>query len=319
MARKPEIEYSSPLPIYKTIEFDKDIQIRFLEDKADFILYSTTKYSDPYGADLLLKIKAAEAVPPDTTELAVIQGLTNIVEQKHDVCRLKFQGLKNFVKDAWPGDEAKLNEFGESKYEQARNEHWFMVPFMKNAFDRATQYQTELTTVGFAPAKTAELETVRNELDAANQEQNTAIGNRKTKTKLRRELNNAAYDAVRDLCDDGKIIYATDYAKYQRYLIPGLDTGSVVSGPVAKNTTENIWRRTMQPTDQLKIESLTGGLLKFCLSPDDETACDLVGVEVPAVSEMTITVSELGDTANRYFNVTNKDLDNDGEYKVTVL
>lgn len=319
MPRKIEEEYHSPLPIYKTIEWEKDVHQNFIEDKADFIAFNTTKYSDPYGDNLLDKIDEAEAVPPDTTEVAIIQGLTNIVEAKHDVCRLKYQNLKNYVKDAWPGDTAKLAEFGEQNYEKARKEQWYMVPFLTNAITRATHYAAELTAVNYTPAMTLALTAAKDELDTANQNQNSAIGDRKTKTKLRRELNNVAYDAVRDLCDDAKTIYATDYAKFPRYLIPGLDVGSVVSGEVEAGATENIWRRTMLPTDRLRIENSGAALLKFCLAVDDETACDGDGKEIPAGGSEEIEVSQLGNTENRYFNVTNKDLVNEGKYTVTVL
>jgi hypothetical protein len=63
----------------------------------------------------------------------------------------------------------------------------------------------------------------------------------------------------------------------------------------------------------------------FCLrgalsqAVDDETACDGDGREIPAGGSEEIEVSQLGNTENRYFNVTNKDLVNEGKYTVTVL
>jgi hypothetical protein len=61
-----------------------------------------------------------------------------------------------------------------------------MVPFLTNAITRATHYAAELTAVNYTPAMTLALTVAKDELDTANQNQNSAIGDRKTKTKLRR-------------------------------------------------------------------------------------------------------------------------------------
>lgn len=318
MARREETLYDSPLPIDNTIEWTKDIHTLFTEDKADFIAFSTTKFSDPYGDNLLAKITTAEDVPSDEQEIEIQKTLTQTLEQKMDVGRIAVQKFFNFVEDAFPNNNAKLDEAGKSRYVPARQVPERMITLLGSAKDFADANQAALTAKGYSATMALELSTSKTEINDAMKAQNKAQDLRRTKTQARRTTINDAYNSTRDLCEDAKIIYVKNFAKYNQYLIPGIDTGSVVSDDVPKGTTVNIWHRTLLPTDQFKIESLTGGLLKFCLSPDDTTACS-VGVEVPAGSEVIISASQLGDVANKFLNVTNSDLSNDGKYRVTVL
>jgi len=318
MSRREEILLDSPLPIDDTIEWTKDIHTLFMEDKADFIAFSSTKFSDPYGDNLLAKITSAENVPSDEQEVEIQKTLTQTLEQKTDTGRIAVQKFFNFVEDAFPNNSAKLDEAGKARYENSRQVPERMITLLGSAKDFADANQAALTTVGYTTTMATEMSTSKTEINTALKAQNLAQDKRRNKTQIRRNTINDAYNSTRDLCEDAKIIYVNNFAKYNQYLIPGIDTGSVVSGDVPAGTTVNIWNRTLQPTDQFKLESLTGGLLKFCLSPDDSTACSAVGVEVPAGGEVTVSASQLGDVANKHLNVTNNSAQ-DGSWKVTVM
>lgn len=126
------------------------------------------------------------------------------------------------------------------------------------------------------------------------------------------------YDSTRDLCEDAKIIYVNDYAKYNLFLIPGVDKGSSASGGGDMGGTANTIVKQFQPTAELKLESKGSTDLIFCFAPDAVTAC-AEGVTVPAGESVTVQAIELGDTANEYLNVTNLSPDQAGSWKVSIL
>lgn len=318
MARREEELYHSPIPIPVTIEWMKDIHTSFTTDILDFQGFSP-KYADPYSADLLVKITDAENIVPDSQELDVITGLTAAVESAMETGRIELQKFFNFVVDAFPKNSAKLNEAGKNDYEEARKSQPKMLLLLDAAKDFADTYTVELDGKGYTATMATALSDAKDALDSANKEQNKAIRRRPIKTQDRRRIVNDAYDAVRDLCDDAKIIYVNDYAKYNLYLIPGVDTGSSTSGPVDAGATAHVMKKSFQPTDELKLESTGDTQLKFCVAPDEVTACT-GGVTVNASESVTVTVSELGDPlTNEFLNVTNLDTENAGSWKVTIV
>lgn len=318
MTRREEELYHSPIPIPDTIEWMKDVHISYTDDKTDFQTFSP-KYADPYGDNLLVKITASENIIPDSQELDVITGLTAAVEAAMEKGRIELQKLFNFVVDAFLKDPAKLNEAGKNDYEEARKSQPKMLLLLDAAKDFADTYAVELDGKGYTAAMAAGLSDAEDALNNANKEQNKAIRKRPVKTQYRRKTVNEAYDAIRDLCDDAKIIYVNDYAKFKLYLIPGIDTGSSMKGPIGEGATAHIMRRSFQPTDELKLESTGDTQLMFCLAPDEVTACS-GGVTVNAGESVTVTVKELGDpTKSEFLNVTNLDEGQAGSWKVTIV
>lgn len=131
------------------------------------------------------------------------------------------------------------------------------------------------------------------------------------------KTDNAAYDATRDLCEDAKIIYATDFAMYNKYLLPGIDTGSYIRGFVGKGETKNILNRAFTETSKLLIKNLRTNTLFFGLSPDEVSPVDTLTLVVG--EEREVFVTELGDIGYHHNNVTNKDTLAKGEYSIKIL
>ena len=315
-SRREEEHYHSSIDVPNTIQFCKDIHTTFTENKLDFTAFSD-KFIDPYGDNLLLKITTAESTPSDELEVDVIEGLTATVESVMDTGRIELQKLFNFVVDAFPKDSAKLHEVGKDNYEHARQVPARLILALGDAKDFADTYAVQLAGVGYSAAMATALGDTKTALNAAVNEQNKAQRKRPSKTQDRRTLINDMYDSVRDLCDDAKIIYVHDFAKYNLFLIPGVDKGSSVSGDVDAGGTANTMVKEFQPTDTLKVESTGSTDLMFCTAPDAVTAC-ATGVTVPAGESVTVQASELGSTANQYLNVTNLDAGQAGSWKVTL-
>lgn len=77
------------------------------------------------------------------------------------------------------------------------------------------------------------------------------------------------------------------------------------NGNVAGDTTVNIVEKTFEPATQLKLKNKGTTPLKFCLASANNEACG-GGVIIPPNSEQTHPASDLGDTANKFLNVSNQ-------------
>ena len=208
--RREEVGYHSSLPIEPTNEWMRDTFNEFKTDKADFIAFSP-KYDLTYETDLGVKIQAAKDVVPDSVHVDVISGLTLDLEAKLDVCRIEEQKLFRFVADIFPNNPAKLNQAGKNDYEVARNFPEKMLTLLKISKEFADDNAAALTAKGYTVAMAGNLLTSRTNLENALIAQNKAQKERTVNTELRRTTVNTAYDAVRDLCEDAKIIYVHDY------------------------------------------------------------------------------------------------------------
>lgn len=314
--RREQIDYHSSLPVELTNEWMRDISNEFILDKADFVAFST-KYADPYETNLIAKINDAKNVVPDSVHVDILSGLTKNLESEMDLCRIEEQKLFRFVSDVFPNNPAKQNQAGKNDYEVARKFPEKMLTLMTISKSFADENAVELTAKGYSVAMAANLVTKRTDLENALVAQNKAQKARVVDTENRRKTCNIAYDAVRDLCEDAKIIYVHDFAMYNKYLLPGVDTGSVITMSVLGGETKNILHRAFGDSEKLLIKNLEIAELTFGLSPDEFSPVDRI--VVIANSEKEVPASELGDLGYHYLNVTNKDSVNKGKFSIKIL
>lgn len=78
-----------------------------------------------------------------------------------------------------------------------------------------------------------------------------------------------------------------------------------IAGDVAGSAVKNIIKRNFQPGTQLLLKNKGNTPLKFCLSATEDGVCG-GGMLIPPNSEEVHPVSDLGDTANTFLNVTNQ-------------
>lgn len=315
-ARREEVGYHSSLPIEGTNGWLRDTYNEFKTDKADFIVFSP-KYADPYETDLGLKIQKAKDVVPDSVHVNIISGLTAELEAKLDVCRIEEQKFFRFVVDIFPNNPAKIHQAGKDDYEVARNFPEKMLTLLKISKEFADDNAAALTAKGYTPAMAGTLLTARTNLETALIAQNKAQKERKVNTELRRTTVNEAYDAVRDLCEDAKIIYVHDFAMYNKYLLPGVDTGSVVVSTVLPAKSKTVLHRLFTLESKLLIKNLEEAELFFGLAAEEDAPVDRI--LFAANSEKEVLVSELGDLGYSFLNVTNKDSAKSGKFSVKIL
>lgn len=246
----------------------------FLEDKADFIIFDGD-FADPFGADWLTAISAAEGIPQDEVLDDQLTQLTAAVEAEMKICRDKFQDSKYFIEKAFPDNIPVWNEFGYNNYDSVRRVQTKLLLFMKNFHAVAEKHKVILIAAGYAQAKIDEIETVRAGLDAANLEQELFIGNLPVITQSRHSKNNSVWEIMVRVCTAGKRIFKDNFGKYQRYLLPpgeenpealsilGLITDSVTNLPLEGALVE------LQPVD-LEDTTAANGRYSFGGLPDGD-------------------------------------------------
>jgi hypothetical protein len=199
----------------------------FLEDKDDFVDFDAD-FDDPFAADFLEDIDAAENTDDDETVIDQQTQLTNVADEM-ELSRNKYQDSKPFIIKAFVDTETQ-NEFGFNDYKKAQDSHTFFTDFMLKFHRIATKYKIELIAKNYSQLKIDEILTRHDALRDANVAQDLFIKTRPQKTKDRIVKMNKAWSGEQLICAAGKRIYKDDYAKYQRYLLPpGEETPEALS------------------------------------------------------------------------------------------
>jgi len=316
MVRRYLIEFLSHLPIEATNEWMRIVLEEFLVDVAHFTAFSP-KYAAPYATNLEAIINAAKLVVPDSTNVDIISGLTAELEAKMDGGRIELQKFFNFVVDVFPHDSAKLNQAGKNDYLGARQNYEKMITLLYTAKTFADDNAAAFTAKGYTVLMAAKLETSKDNIQIALNAQNKAQKERPVLTEERRKTANDAYTAVRDLCEDAKIIFVHDYAMFNKYLLPGIDSGTALPGTIGAAKTINILHRAFAADKKLLLKNTGPTDLYFGLSPDEVSPVN--NVIVLAGEEKEVLATELGDIGYHYLNITNKDALVKGEFSVKIL
>lgn len=223
------------------LEFAKALRTWFIADQAVFEA-EDTNYANPFEDDWDTAIDAAENELSDELRKDQLTQLTAIVNQEMTNCRDVFQSAKRYIKKAFPTSQEHWNEFGFDDYDTINDSQPRMIQFMKRFFSIATKYSAQLTApaVNFTAARIAEIETTKDALDTANNDQEVFIQNMLTLTQTRIEKLNAVWTICTDVAGTGKFIFKNNAAKYQHYLLPASEEApGVLSliGTVTESTT----------------------------------------------------------------------------------
>ena len=190
----------------------------FEEDKPKFIVHNP-KFADPFFSEWGVKINVALKFPTDETIDDQLMQKTATVEDVISQCKKKYQQTKQFVEDAFPNNEAVWKEFGFDDYDKASHSQPGFIQFMYKFHGVAVKYHEKLGDQGYTEEKIDEIEALADNLKQVNKEQELFKGNIPVQTRERILLHNAANDDRRRVGRAGKLIFADNYAKYQRYLL----------------------------------------------------------------------------------------------------
>ncbi|MBI5215067.1 MAG: hypothetical protein HY960_04890 [Ignavibacteriae bacterium] len=216
----------------KMLEISKEKHAAFTEYNSDFQNYNI-KYKSPYGSDWLADITAAEATEQDSSIRAELTGATTSVKTLMTSCGSAFQLFKPFVLDAFPNNLAKQKEFGFDDYEEAIRSQPKLILFMKKVSMAAVKYTPELLAANCTQARIDELASLHTQLDSANTSQEVEKDHRTVEAQDRILLLNKVWERTSDVANIGKLLYANDYARYQRFVLYGMDEEEKTEEPPA--------------------------------------------------------------------------------------
>lgn len=303
IARKFNISYDNCL------QYAKDMRNLFVADVADFTAFDAgldTAFSD----DWLDDIEAAEAILSDEALVDVQTGLTQTVETAMRKCRECFQEVKYFALRAFPSKEeaTKLNELGFDNYDNVRASQTLMLQFMRDLFITATKYATQLDAVNFDAAKLANINSLANALDSANQIQNNFIKSRPVATSERITAYNKIWDSVTLVARAAKIIYRNNPVKYNQFLLPAThesDAALSLKGKVINTATSEPVENAAISVLGLDITVHTDSNGRYGIGLIEEGSYDLTSYAAgfETVNITNVPVNE-GITTVQNFNLT---------------
>lgn len=241
------------------IQFAKTLRGFFITDQAAFVARDPS-FSTPYETDWLNAINAAEAQDDDETMDDQLTQLTAAVETQMDLCRVKFQDAKPFIKKAFPNLPGKWNELGFDTYDASRQSQMLMLQFMARFHGVAVRNSAPLIAANFTQAMIDEIETRRAALNSANDAQEQFKGQMQGATEQRVAVLNTMFGFCTTVCETGKLVMRNSYAGYQRYLLPPSDEAAEVMALLGRVTTMG-----MPPNPVAGLEGVTVTIMQLAL------------------------------------------------------
>lgn len=206
------------------LEDSRTIQTLFSNDLASFVAFDptlNTAFADQWLAD----IEIGDAFPTDELYRDQIQVKTEAVTLAKKACRAKYNECKYYVLKAFSKDFATQQEFGLDDYDSARQSDTRLLQFMIRMHSIAVKHQAKLldASVGYTAPKIAEILTLANSLLAENNAQEVFVKGQQPATQDRVLAMNAVWKSRTQVAAAAKIVFASDFAKYQQYLLPSSD------------------------------------------------------------------------------------------------
>lgn len=178
-----------------------------------YTLHKTTfegfspEFDTDFAADWLAAIEAAESEEQGAARTAQLQEDTAEVELHMAQARTELQTLFYFVGRTYPGNAARLDEYGRRKYEAARNSHELMDALLEQALKAATRDHLALAAKGYTAARLDALDTLEEELTEANTDQEIKKGTNLEATDHYITAQNLAYSFGQQVSEASKILF----------------------------------------------------------------------------------------------------------------
>lgn len=223
----------------------------FESDKALFVALNP-EFDDPFAADWLSSIEASEATETAETRDDRQRQATAEVEQAMASARAKYNEVKYFVEEAFPGNKDLQARFGLNDYDEAANDQAKMVLFLNNLHKWCVDpvLSPPLTAKGLSAPRVAEILTIRDLLLSENNEQEVMIVESPVVTEQRVNTYNTTYAFRQKVNRASKVVFAGNTAKLNEYKLPGgsSDENFNVEGRVtdAAAPTRGLYKVTVQ-------------------------------------------------------------------------
>ncbi|MBC8384227.1 MAG: hypothetical protein H8E57_01760 [Candidatus Cloacimonetes bacterium] len=315
MERQKEVIQNFAMSFARFMEIVEMILKFFELDMLDFTTFDLS-YNADHLAAVNLKKQQAYDQPRDDYLIDVQVEKTNEAENARKECTNCAQTEKHFVKKISVDKPSRMGQFGYNDYMKVRNSQSGMIIFLDNFYDRCIQYQPELIAAGSTVERIEKVKVLADKLRDANKDQEAFKKDRIMFTNDRIRVYNELWAMIVDIADVGKIIYADNYGKYQRYVIYGSGSGThsnILQGTVPADNTITIMDN-VTPSTIFTLKNTGTTVLQFCLE-DSHNPCT-EGVELNPEEEQEIIAGELG--AGAILKCTNKSETTEGTYEVEV-
>ena len=253
-------------------------------------------------------IDAAEGQESDELYRDRIQVSTQTVSETLNLCRSKYNELKYYVQKAFATDAARQQEFGLDDYDIVRQSDTKMLEFMRRMHEVAQGYAAQLTdpSVGYSNDKIDEIKILADRLEVDNTEQEVKKKQQSTATQTRIQRYNAMWDKRTLVARAAKIIFATDYASYQKYLLPpseSPDTDFALRGIVRSATTGSPIEDATVRITSLGLELSTDSAGKYGIADNVPPGTYTIDVEAAGYMSQSITATILSPDETIVLNV----------------
>lgn len=214
----------------------------FIANLAEFSAFLNT-YTAVYGQDALNEIDAAEAMPEfqernEQAELALVQ-----VRQTAKLALKNWKFLRNYIRTSFPEADrkAKWESAGSDHYNKASNQNWSELRNMLTAGSNFLTANAAIFAASGVPATFAGAyglsRTAFNDALVAftNFEQDEVEG-----TDLKVIANNAIYNKLMDMFEDGTLLFEDIPAKHERFVFAHLKEIITNSATPSNSTSTDI-------------------------------------------------------------------------------
>lgn len=291
------------------------------QDFTDFANFNPVKFTSQFLLDYQAAIFAARDFIDDETMLDNGSSLTQTVQNKLKEAQKLYKIIKYFVEDAFTSDIGIQNKFGLDNYKDVRTNPQQMVMFLSNLYTQAITHQNQLINKGLSSTKITEIQSLRDTLYQAVNQQATFSGERLSTTQQRKILYEAMDVFTQETCKVGKILYEDiDNAKFQQYTIyqrSNTNTTTSQTHNISANSTEIAVSQGIDDTKGIRFENKGNVSLEIYITASLQDSPTQVRTIQPAESLITSSTS-LSNGSYQVLVVRNNN-NQAGKYEVEVL
>ncbi|MFZ4401089.1 MAG: hypothetical protein ACOYO1_13715 [Bacteroidales bacterium] len=218
---KPQEEgLSFTLTVDEMLQLNTVMISNFTVDKAVFIA-KVPDLTDPFLEDWKLNTTQLSTIESDSDFLDTQLLMTQAVDELMFIARDQLQTIYFYLERSFTGDKAIQSYFGKDRYEASRNSPQKLINLLLKANEASEKadYKDELITKGLKQTVIDDLDTTAAKLKTKVDEREIYMSSRKLATQHRKKLLNKIWDSMADVNEASKLVYKTDYAKQQQYLL----------------------------------------------------------------------------------------------------
>lgn len=303
MPPSPKVERIYDVTDNTMFERVATIQDLFAEDLADFTAFDP-EFDETFHSNWVADLEAAQALATDETVQDESAALTEAVNTAMAAGRDKWVEVKYFMEKGFPNSKAKQNEFGADDYRKVSVVQKDFIQFLDNLHTKAEKYKVELIAKHYTQPQIDEIETLRDNLFAANKAQEDWKKSRLTATEDRRVALNKVYTTVVQVNKAAQVIFRDSYAKRSQYVFDPNGDGAGVDGPgdytgtVGVDERKEVAHINYRADRVLTFQNTGDAVLQFYLTGGSLLPGDAVIVTLVSGGTQSHPMSDLDASAN---------------------